>query len=119
MGYVDGEGYLFLADRRTDLIISGGANVYPAEVESVILQMPGVADAVVIGLKDDDLGRRVHAVIQASAGENAPSFEALNAYVKANLAAYKAPKSYEILETLPRDEAGKIRRSKLRDERDG
>nr|WP_255558536.1 AMP-binding protein [Zhongshania aquimaris] len=119
LGYVDDEGYLFLTDRRTDLIISGGANIYPAEVESVILQMPGVADVVVIGLKDDDLGRRVHAVIQTIAGEDAPSFEELSVYVKANLSLYKAPKSYEILEALPRDEAGKIRRSKLRDERGG
>jgi acyl-CoA synthetase (AMP-forming)/AMP-acid ligase II len=60
LGYVDADGYLFLADRRVDQIITGGANVVPAEVEAVLTQHPGVRDAAVIGLKDDDLGRRVH-----------------------------------------------------------
>ena len=118
LGYLDENGYLFLADRRTDLIISGGANVYPAEVESVLTQVEGVCDAVVIGLKDDDLGRRVHALIEPSPSCS-PSQAELDAHLRRHLASYKLPRSYELVEQLPRDEAGKIRRGKLRDDRGG
>jgi bile acid-coenzyme A ligase len=118
LGYLDEEGYLFLADRRTDLIITGGANVYPAEVESLLTQFDGVHDAIVIGVKDDDLGRRVHALIEPSPGCS-PSPAELDAELRRRLAAYKVPRSYEMVESLPRDEAGKIRRGKLRDERGG
>jgi bile acid-coenzyme A ligase len=119
LGYVDADGYLFLADRRVDLIISGGANVIPAEVEAALTQHAGVRDAAVIGLKDEDLGRRVHALIELTAGGAAPSQDDLDAHMRQHLASYKLPRSYEIIEALPRDEAGKIRRSKLRDERGG
>jgi len=119
LGYVDAEGYLFLADRRVDLIITGGANVVPAEVEAILTQHPGVRDAAVIGLKDDDLGRRVHALIEPANADAPPALEELDAHLRRNLASYKLPRSYEILATLPRDEAGKIRRSKLRDDRGG
>jgi bile acid-coenzyme A ligase len=118
LGYLDSDGYLFLADRRMDLIISGGANIYPAEVEAVLTQFNGVADAAVIGLKDEDLGRRVHALIEPSAGSHLCQ-TALDAHLRNYLARYKVPRTYEIVEHLPRDEAGKIRRSKLRDERGG
>lgn len=119
LGYVDAEGYLFLADRRVDLIITGGANVVPAEVEAVLTQHPGVRDAAVIGLKDDDLGRRVHALIEPADAAAPPDAKELDAHVRKQLASYKAPRGYEVVELLPRDEAGKIRRSKLRDERGG
>ena len=119
LGYVDAEGYLYLADRRVDLIISGGANVIPAEVEAILTQLPGVRDAAVIGLKDEDLGRRVHALVEPSPGHAVPSQAELDAHMRKHLASYKMPRSYEIVELLPRDEAGKIRRSKLRDERGG
>lgn len=119
LGYLDEEGYLFLADRRTDLIITGGSNVYPAEVESVITQFAGVRDAAVIGVKDDDLGRRVYALIEPVNPDCAPSQAELDAHVRMHLASYKVPKVYEIVPALPRDEAGKIRRSGLRDERGG
>ena len=69
LGWLDDEGYLYLADRRTDLIISGGANIFPAEIEAVISQHPDVRDVAVIGLKDDDLGRRVHAVVEATSAD--------------------------------------------------
>ena len=118
LGYLDADGYLFLADRRTDLIISGGANIFPAEVEALLTQFEGVRDAAVIGLKDEDLGRRVHALVEPSPGVKLyPA--ALDAHLRKYLTRYKVPRTYEIVEHLPRDEAGKIRRSKLRDERGG
>ena len=119
LGYVDADGYLFLADRRMDQIITGGANVIPAEVEAILTQHPGVRDAAVIGLKDEDLGRRVHALIEPANANAPPGLEELDAHLRVHVASYKVPRSYEILLTLPRDEAGKIRRSKLRDERGG
>jgi bile acid-coenzyme A ligase len=119
LGYVDADGYLFLADRRVDLIITGGANVVPAEVEAILTQHPGMRDAVVIGLKDDDLGRRVHALIEPANADAPPALEELDAHLRLHLASYKLPRGYEIVAMLPRDEAGKIRRSKLRDDRGG
>jgi bile acid-coenzyme A ligase len=119
LGWVDGEGYLYLADRRVDLIIVGGSNVYPAEVEAVLLQHPQVEDAAVIGLPDDDLGRRVHAIIQPLDPAQSPSADVLDEYCRARLARYKVPKSYEFVAVLPRDDAGKIRRSSLVAERTG
>jgi bile acid-coenzyme A ligase len=118
LGYLDADGYLFLADRRVDLIITGGANVVPAEVEAILTQHPGVRDAAVIGLKDDDLGRRVHALVEPANADAPPPLEDLDAHLRRHLASYKLPRGYEFV-NLPRDEAGKIRRSKLRDERGG
>ncbi|MFA5939171.1 MAG: AMP-binding protein [Sinimarinibacterium sp.] len=118
LGYLDADGYLYLADRRVDLILSGGANVYPAEVESVLSEHPGVADVVVVGLRDDDLGRRVHAIIEPADAATPPAVEALDRLVRSRIAAYKVPRSYEFLARLPRDESGKIRRRALREERD-
>lgn len=119
LGYVDEEGYLYLSDRRVDLIISGGANVYPAEVEAVISSHPGVRDVAVIGIKDPDLGRRVHAIVEPMDLSASPSFTDLDVMCREKLSRYKAPRSYETIESLPRNEAGKIRRATLRDERDG
>jgi bile acid-coenzyme A ligase len=113
MGWLDGDGYLFVADRRADLVITGGANVYPAEVEAALLEHPGVADVAVVGLPDDDLGRVVHAVVQANDPASPPSTEDLDAFVKERISGYKAPRSYELVEELPRDDSGKIRRSAL------
>ena len=114
MGWVDDEGYLFLADRRTDLIITGGANVYPAEVEATLTEHPGIADVAVIGLPDDEWGKRVHAVVQI---DGPIAVDALDAHCRERLASYKVPKTWEIIDTLPRDEAGKIRRSAMVAER--
>ena len=119
MGWVDSEGYLYLADRRTDLIISGGANIFPAEVESVVTQHPKVKDVAVVGLKDDDLGRRVHAIVESFDEADAPTIEELNSLCADHLVKYKAPRSFELVRALPRNEAGKIRRSQLREERGG
>ncbi len=117
LGWVDEDGYLFLADRRTDLIISGGANVYAAEVEAVLTEHPGVADAVVVGLPDEDWGKRVHAIVQPLDPAHPPSAAELDAHCRQRLPSYKVPKTYEIVAALPRDDAGKIQRGALADER--
>lgn len=118
LGHVDADGYLFLADRRVDLIITGGANVVPAEVEAALTQHPGVRDAAVVGLKDEDLGRRVHAIVELAPAATT-TLEELDRHMRALIASYKIPRSYELVAVLPRDEAGKIRRGLLRDERGG
>ncbi|MCV7154773.1 class I adenylate-forming enzyme family protein [Mycolicibacterium pyrenivorans] len=117
LGWLDDEGYLYLADRRVDMIISGGANVFPAEVEGALTEHPGVADAVVIGLPDDEWGERVHAIVAPANAPDAPSIEELRTFCRDRLAAYKVPKSIEFVDRLPRTDAGKIRRSDLANER--
>lgn len=119
-GWMDQDGYLYIADRRTDLILRGGANIYPAEVEAVLMEHPEVDVAVVIGLPDADLGARVHAIVRPrtpAASIILPGEAALRAFVAERLAAYKAPASYEFTQAELRDDAGKVRRSQLRAER--
>jgi bile acid-coenzyme A ligase len=117
-GWLDEAGFLYVADRRTDLIIRGGVNIYPAEVENALLEHPGVEVAVVIGLPDPDLGSVAHAIVQRSSnGGTPPTGETLSAFLAAKLARYKLPASYEFTEQPLRDEAGKVRRSQLRAER--
>lgn len=112
LGWLDEESYLHLADRRMDLIITGGSNVYPAEVEDVISRHPGVADVAVIGLPDEEWGHRVHAVVEKARDQLVTSDE-LARLCRENLSPYKIPKAFEFVEQLPRDESGKIRRSQL------
>jgi bile acid-coenzyme A ligase len=119
LGWLDDEGYLFLADRRVDLIITGGANVYPAEVEAVLSGHPATGDVVVIGIPDAEWGKRVHAIVQPADPANPPSVADLDAYCRERLAAYKAPKTYEFVASFLRSEAGKVRRSALAAEREG
>ena len=119
LGWLDEDGYLFLADRRNDLIISGGANVYPAEVEAALSERADIADVVVVGLADEEWGQRVHAIIQARAGAEKPTVADLDAHCRARISSYKVPKSYEFLPRLPRQESGKIRRGQLARARDG
>jgi bile acid-coenzyme A ligase len=114
MGRVDEEGYLYLTDRRTDMIVTGGANVYPAEVEAALEAHPSVSSSAVIGLPDDDLGQRVHAIVQC---RDDVDEDALRAHLAEHLVRYKIPRSIEYVETPLRDEAGKVRRSALREER--
>ena len=118
LGWMDPEEFLYIADRRTDLIISGGANVFPAEIEGVLNQHPGLVDVVVIGLADPEWGRRVHALVEPLDHRAPPSAEELKRFCRQSLAAHKVPKTYEYLPELPRDEAGKIRRNQLVAERD-
>ncbi len=114
IGSFDAEGFLYLADRRTDMILVGGANVYPAEIEAAIDEHPQVQSSCVIGLPDDDMGNIVHAIVQPREGLTE---EALRAHVAAMLVTYKQPRSYEFTTEPLRDDAGKVRRTQLRDER--
>ena len=114
MGYLDEEGFLYLVDRRTDLIISGGANIYPAEVEGAIESHPAVVASVVIGLPDDDLGAVVHAIVQIA---KPVSEDELRRHVEARLVRYKVPRSFELVREMLKDDAGKVRRTALRAER--
>ena len=114
MGWLDEDGYLYLADRRTDLVISGGANIYPAEVEAALDEHPRVRSSAVIGLPDDDLGQRVHAIVQT---DGDVSDEDLRDHLAQRLVRYKIPRSFERVEESLRDDAGKVRRSALRDAR--
>jgi len=117
-GWMDEDGYLYLADRRTDLILSGGANIYPAEVEATLMEHPGVEVAVVIGLPHEDLGAAVHAIVKAHPDHVATVNEAtLSAFVAERLARYKTPRSYEFTTEALRDDSGKVRRTQLRDQR--
>lgn len=118
LGYLDADGYLHLADRRHDLIISGGSNVYPSEVEQVLSALPAVEDVVVIGMPDPDWGQRVHAVVELSKGAEI-SEEALEQICRENLAPHKRPKAFEFVDRLPRTDAGKIRRAQIAAERAG
>lgn len=112
LGWMDEDGFLYLSDRRTDMIVSGGANVYPAEVEAAIDGHPHVLSSVVVGTPDEDLGQRVHALVQAS-GELRE--EDLRTYLDSRLVRYKIPRSFEFVDEDLRDDAGKVRRSALRD----
>ena len=112
LGWVDDEGYVFPADRRTDLIISGGANIYPREVEAILTEHPQIRDVAVIGLPDDEWGQRVHAVILPVKGAS-PSPAELEAFCRARLVSYKVPKGFELVPDFPRDSSGKIRRTTL------
>jgi bile acid-coenzyme A ligase len=114
IGWFDEEGYLYLADRRTDMILVGGANVYPAEVEAAIDEHPLVQSSAVIGLPDDDLGNRIHAIVQA---RDALAAEELERHLADRLVVYKRPRSIEFVSEPLRDDAGKVRRSALREER--
>jgi bile acid-coenzyme A ligase len=114
MGYVDDEGYLFLTDRRTDMILCGGRNVYPAQVEAAIDAHPAVLSSAVIGLPDEDLGQRVHAVVQTVGVLGA---DELRAHLRDRIVHYTIPRTVEFVDHALRDEAGKVRRWKLRQAR--
>jgi bile acid-coenzyme A ligase len=115
MGYMDADGYLYLTDRLTDMIVSGGANIYPAEVEAVIDAFTGVRSSAVIGLPHPDLGNAVHAIVDAPQG---PLDEAaLLDHLNAHLVRYKVPRSIEWVNEPLRDDAGKVRRKALREAR--
>jgi o-succinylbenzoate---CoA ligase len=113
LGYLDADGYLYVLDRRDDLIISGGENVYPAEVEAALLAHPAVADAGVIGRPDPRWGQTPLALVQLRPGAAASAPE-LIAFCRARLAAYKTPAAVEFVDTLPRNAAGKLLRRVLR-----
>ena len=117
MGWLDDDGYLYIADRRKDMIITGGANVFPAEVEDALSEHPQVVDQVVVPVPDDEWGHRVHAIVQPADIESPPTDDELRAWCKDRLAAYKVPKSFEHVKVMPRTEAGKLNRTALGEER--
>ena len=114
VGWLDRDGFLYLGDRLTDMILSGGANVYPAEVEAALQEHPDVRSCAVIGLPDDDLGNRVHAIVEADPGLAA---DVVLAYLRERLVPYKLPRTVEVVDEPLRDDAGKVRRSALRTQR--
>jgi long-chain acyl-CoA synthetase len=118
VGYLDQDGYLFILDRAKDLIISGGVNIYPAEVEGVLAEHPAVADVAVIGVPDAEWGEQVKAVVQLVDGvERGDQLaDALGALCRERLGRFKCPRSFEFRDELPRTDAGKIYKRRLRDE---
>jgi len=116
MGSIDADGYVYLADRQTDMILAGGSNVYPAEVEAALDEHPRVRSSAVIGLPDDDLGSRIHAIVQTDDGTPIDADD-LRAHLAERLVRYKIPRDFEFTTEPLRDDAGKIRRSALRAER--
>ena len=115
MGWVDEDGYLYLGDRMQDMVLSGGANIYPAEVEAALQEHPDVRSVVVIGLPDEDLGNRLHAIVEADAGD--VTDDDLRAFLADRLVRYKVPRSFELVSEPLRDDAGKVRRAQLRADR--
>lgn len=113
MGYFDDYGYLFIADRKTDMIISGGENIYPREVEEAILKMEGVMDVAVIGVPDDAWGEAVKAIIVKMPGSNLTEAMVIE-HCKNNIASYKKPKSVDFVDAMPRSAMGKILKHELR-----
>jgi fatty-acyl-CoA synthase len=116
LGYVDEDGYLFLTDRKAFMIISGGVNIYPQEVEDLLTMHPSVADVAVIGVPDEEMGEQVKAVVKLAGGVDAsPGLEQeLIEYVKARIARFKAPRSVDFIDELPRTPTGKLVKGELR-----
>jgi bile acid-coenzyme A ligase len=111
-GWLDADGYLYLGDRVSDMILTGGANVYPAEVEAALLEHPAVRTCAVIGLPDDDKGSRIHAIVEAE--PDAVDEAELLAFLRERLVTYKLPRTFELVDVALRDDAGKVRRGELR-----
>jgi long-chain acyl-CoA synthetase len=118
VGYLDADGYLYLTDRSADLIISGGVNIYPAEVDAVLLTHPAVADAATIGVPDDEWGERVLSVVELRAGVEPTDALAdeLVAHCRERLAGFKCPRAIDFVDELPRQDSGKIYKRRLRDQ---
>jgi bile acid-coenzyme A ligase len=114
MGWVDADGFVYIIDRRTDMIVTGGSNVYPAEVEVALEAHPTVRSAVVIGIPDDDLGRRVHALVEPVPGQSLTEAD-LREFLADRLVRYKTPRTFEFVDFPLRDDDGKTRRSAFAD----
>jgi bile acid-coenzyme A ligase len=114
LGRLDGDGYLYVVGRTDDMIITGGANVYPDEIEVLVRRLPGVEDCVVVGKPDADLGQKVHAVIALQAGSIPLEIADLRRQLDGLISAYKLPRSLEIVPEIGRSDAGKVRRKSYR-----
>jgi bile acid-coenzyme A ligase len=118
IGRLDADGYLYLGDRLADMILRGGANIYPAEVEAAVSAHPEVRSCVVVGLPDPELGQRVHAILELNEASDAQAVaDAMAGFLADRLSRYKHPESFEIVSVGLRDDSGKVRRTLLRDER--
>lgn len=117
LGHLDADGYLYLSDRRSDLILSGGVNIYPQEIESALVIHPAVADVAVIGVPDDEMGERVHAVIELAQGVEPGDAvtDELVAHCRIHLAGFKQPRSMAFVDEVPRTPSGKLLRRRLRE----
>jgi acyl-CoA synthetase (AMP-forming)/AMP-acid ligase II len=118
IGYLDEDGFLYLTDRRAFTIISGGVNIYPAEIESALIMHPDVTDIAVFGLPDPEFGEYVHAVVQLEPGIAADdaTVEVLRAYAREHLAGFKVPRIFDFRDELPRLPTGKLYKQQIRDE---
>ncbi|MBI1361115.1 MAG: AMP-binding protein [Alphaproteobacteria bacterium] len=114
VGYFDKDGFLYLCDRAKDMIISGGVNIYPAEIEAVLHRMPGIADCAVFGVPDDEYGEAVHAAVQPQPGVSLSEGE-VKAFLRPHLSGFKIPKTVDFMPDLPREDSGKIFKRKLRE----
>ena len=114
VGYIDADGYVFICDRKRDMVISGGVNIYPAEIEAALHAVPGVHDCAVFGIPDEEFGEALMAVVEPQAGVTLDIAD-IRAQLKTSLADYKVPKHVEILKDLPREDSGKIFKRRLRD----
>jgi long-chain acyl-CoA synthetase len=114
MGFLDPDGYLYIVDRQSDMVISGGVNIYPAEVEATLVTMPGVADCAVFGVPDEEFGESLLAAVQPVPGTPL-SAEQVQHFLRERLAGYKVPRFIVFHEQLPREDTGKIFKRKLRD----
>ena len=117
VGYLDADGYLYVTDRKRDMIISGGVNIYPQEAENVLIEHPKVADVAVIGVPNEDFGEEVKAVVQPVDMKDAGPVlaEELLAYCRQHLAAIKCPRSIDFEEALPRHATGKLYKRLIKD----
>jgi long-chain acyl-CoA synthetase len=115
IGWLDDEGYLYVSDRRTDLVLSGGVNIYPAEIEQVLIGMPGVADCAVFGVPDPEFGQALVAVVQTHGGAMLTA-QQVRDFLAAKLANFKVPRLIEFRDVLPREDTGKIFKRRLREE---
>ncbi len=114
VGYIDDEGYVFISDRKRDMVISGGVNIYPAEIEAVLHGFAGVHDCAVFGIPDEEFGEALMAVVEPQLGA-VLDLAAVRAHLKSQLADYKVPRHIEFRSELPREDSGKIFKRRLRD----
>src|SRR5688500_6991137 len=113
MGFLDEEGYLYVCDRASDMVISGGVNIYPAEIEAALAIMPGVRDCAVFGIPDEEFGEALAAAVQTDPGVSMQA-AAVRAYLAERVAGYKVPRIVTFHAELPREDSGKIFKRRLR-----
>jgi acyl-CoA synthetase (AMP-forming)/AMP-acid ligase II len=113
MGYLDAEGYLYIVDRKTDMVISGGVNIYPAEIEEVIYEHDAVLDVAVIGVPNDEWGEELKAVVQLKPGARASADDIID-FCRERLADYKRPRTVDFVAEVPRNPSGKLLKREIR-----